>query len=70
MAVALLVSACRDPSYSQFLRHRFRHLSICVARGCIRSCLDHLEKTGRIAARYHTPFIERERWKLDEPPAP
>ncbi|NQT88958.1 hypothetical protein HQ560_19475 [bacterium] len=52
------------PSYSDFLRHRFRHLSICVARGCIRACLDHLEKTGRIEAQFRAPFIERPRWTL------
>ena len=59
-----------DPSYSRFLTHRFRHLSICVARGCIRACLDHLEKTGRIQAQFKAPLIERPRWKLNEPPQP
>jgi len=59
-----------EPSYSRFLQHRFRHLSVCVGRGCLRGCVDHLEKTGRIQAHYKTPFIERERWKLNEPPAP
>ena len=58
------------PSYSRFLQHRFRHLATCVGRGCLRACLDHLEKTGRISTQYHTPFIERERWKLNEPPRP
>ncbi len=56
------------PSYSAFLQRRFRHLSICVGRGCIRSCLDHLEKTGRIKARFTNPLIERPRWGLLEPP--
>lgn len=51
-------------SYNQFLLHRFRHLSICVARGCIRSCLDHLEKTGGIKKTFRTPLIERERWEV------
>ena len=55
-----------SPSYSRFCRDRFRHLSICVARGCIRSCLDHLEKTGRIEAQFRTPLIERERWTVPE----
>ncbi len=59
----------QSPSYHQFLQHRFRHLSICVGRGCLRACLDHLEKTGRIQAAFHTPLIERARWKLNEPPA-
>jgi epoxyqueuosine reductase QueG len=53
-----------SPSYSRFLMDRFRHLSICVGRGCLRACLDHLEKTGRILARFQTPLIQRERWKL------
>ena len=57
-----------QPSYNKFLDHRFRHRSICVGRGCLRACLDHLEKTGRIAAAFKTPLIERPRWKLDEPP--
>ncbi|HUT32256.1 MAG TPA: hypothetical protein VNE39_02145 [Planctomycetota bacterium] len=56
------------PSYSRFLLDRFRHLSICVGRGCLRACLDHLEKTGRIESYFKTPLIERERWTLDEPP--
>ena len=55
------------PSYSRFLTDRFRHLGICVGRGCLRACLDHLERTGRIRAAFKSPLIERERWKLDEP---
>ncbi len=57
-----------SPSYNRFLSHRFRHLAICVGRGCLRACLDHLEKAGRIERRFRTPLIDRERWKLDEPP--
>ncbi len=58
------------PSYSQFLKHRFRHLAICVGRGCLRACLDHLEKTGRIGTTFRIPLIAGPRWKLNEPPAP
>jgi ferredoxin len=50
-------------SFQKFLHDRFRHLSICVGRGCIRSCLDHLEKTGRIEAKFKTPMIQRPRWQ-------
>ncbi len=53
-----------QPSYNQFLLDRFRHLAICVGRGCVRACLDHLERTGRISASFKTPLIERDRWKL------
>ena len=57
-----------EPSYNEFCKHRFRHLAVCVGRGCLRACLDHLEKTGRIEAQFNTPLIERERWKLNEAP--
>ncbi len=52
------------PSYNRFLKDRFRHCAICVGRGCFRSCLDHLERTGRIEAQFKTPLIERERWRV------
>jgi len=55
------------PSYYRFVDHRFRHRGICVGRGCLRACLDHLEKTGRIQATFKTPLIQRDRWKLNEP---
>ena len=58
------------PSFNRFVRHRFRHCGICVGRGCLRACLDHLEKSGRIKARFRTPLIERERWKPEKPPSP
>jgi epoxyqueuosine reductase len=53
-----------QPSYSQFLKHRFRHLAICVGRGCLRACLDHLEKTGRIEAKFNHPLVEHPRWEV------
>ena len=51
------------PSYHEFLSNRFRHLAICVGRGCLRACLDHLEKAGRIQEKFKTPLIDRERWQ-------
>ena len=54
------------PDYYQFLRKRFQHLSICGGRGCVRACMDHLEKTGRIEKRYRTPMIEGEQWVLED----
>ena len=56
------------PSYNKFCLDHFRHLAVCVGRGCLRSCLDHLEKTGRIRKQFNTPFIERKRWKLSKAP--
>jgi ferredoxin len=43
---------------------RFSNLTVCAGRGCIRSCLDHLEKTGRIKAQFKTPMIDKERWDV------
>jgi len=60
--------AGEQPAYYRFLDHRFRHRGICVGRGCLRACLDHLERTGRIRATFKTPLIRRERWKLNDPP--
>ena len=59
-----------QPSYSRFCQDRFRHLAICVGRGCLRACLDHLERTGRIQSKFDAPLIEGRRWKLNDPPAP
>lgn len=56
------------PSYNKFCQERFRHLAICVGRGCMRACLDHLEKTGRISKSFKIPLIEGKRWKLNEAP--
>ncbi|MCD6351063.1 MAG: hypothetical protein J7M26_02990 [Armatimonadetes bacterium] len=40
------------------------YFAICGARGCIRACMDHLEKTGRIGNLFHEPFRRRPRWSL------
>ncbi len=54
------------PAYYRFLDQRFRHHSICGGRGCLRACMDHLEKTGRIEKQYHTPMIEDRQWVIEE----
>ncbi|MBI3946645.1 MAG: 4Fe-4S binding protein [Armatimonadetes bacterium] len=54
------------PPYYHFLDHRFRHRGICGARGCVRKCMDHLEKTGRIAKQYQTPMVEEEQWEITD----
>mgnify|MGYP006931954091 FL=1 len=37
------------------------------ARGCMRECYNHLEKTGRLTKRFTTPFREKgfKHWKID-----
>ncbi len=53
------------PHYFQFLQRRFRHQSTCGGRGCVRACVDHLEKAGRLAETYRTPMIEGEQWVIE-----
>lgn len=55
------------PSYYRFLDHRFRHRGICVGRGCVRACMDGLEKSGRLEKQYKTPMIEGKQWVIEEP---
>jgi len=55
-----------QPGYYKFLQRRFRHQSICGARGCVRACMDHLEKTERIEKQYVTPMIEGEQWVIQQ----
>lgn len=57
-------SAENPPPYYRFLDRRFRHRAICVGRGCVRACVDHLEKTGRIEKQYRIPLIESEQWVI------
>jgi len=55
------------PPYYRFLDHRFRHHSICVGRGCVRACMDHLEKSGRLEKQYRIPMIEGKQWVIEDP---
>jgi hypothetical protein len=55
------------PTYYEWLDTRFRHHTICGGRGCIRKCMDHLEKTGRIQKQYRTPMVEGRQWVIEEP---
>jgi ferredoxin len=52
------------PLYHEKMYKRFSHFSSCAGRGCIRSCLNHLEKTGKIERTFNTPIISKPRWKI------
>jgi epoxyqueuosine reductase len=53
------------PEYYKWLDTRFRHHTLCGGRGCIRMCMDHLERTGRIEKQYQTPMVEGEQWVIE-----
>lgn len=53
--------------YDYIIRHT-GYYAICGARGCIRACMDVLEKSGRIESRFHNPFYKKESWLLPNRP--
>ena len=54
------------PPYYNFIDRRFRHHAICVGRGCIRACMDHLEKQGKLENRFNAAFRGGRPWELGE----
>ena len=49
--------------YDYILRHT-GYFAVCGARGCIRSCMDVMEKTKHCEETFHNPYFKRERWAL------
>lgn len=41
------------------------YFAVCGARGCIRGCMDALEKGKRIENTFETPFFRRPSWLMD-----
>jgi len=53
--------------YNQILSH-MGYFAICGAKGCIRACMDNLEKKKRIEqSDFKTPVWPRPAWKLSPP---
>jgi len=36
------------------------------ARGCVRECYNHLEKTGKLTRKFHNPFRTKKPWRLTD----
>jgi ferredoxin len=53
------------PAYKAFSAYP---IAICGARGCVISCMNHLEKRKRIKNVFHTPFSDAPPWRLEEKP--
>ena len=53
------------PTYEAFSAYP---IAICGARGCIISCMNHLEKRKRIKNTFKRPFTEEKPWMLEEKP--
>ncbi len=53
--------------YNHILKHT-GYFAICGARGCIRACMNVLEKTDRIENKFHNPFYKKPSWLLPNQP--
>ena len=50
--------------YYNYIIDHTGYFAICGARGCIRSCMDVMEKSGKCEAHFENPYFKRERWAL------
>lgn len=53
--------------YDYILTHT-GYFAICGARGCIRACMNTLEKAGRVENKFHNPFYRKKSWLLPHHP--
>ncbi len=58
-----------DPNNSviQYYDYALSHtgyFAVCGARGCIRACMDNLEKSGRISNTFNNTFYKKKQWLM------
>jgi len=53
--------------YNYILSHT-GYFAICGARGCIRACMNALEKSRKIENTFHNPFYKKKSWLLPNKP--
>ena len=53
--------------YNYVLKHT-GYFAICGARGCIRACMNMLEKADRIENKFHNQFYKKPSWLLSNKP--
>jgi hypothetical protein len=47
----------------------FHHpAALCGAKGCVRACLDHLDKKGVLSRKFKHPFRDRKPWLIRDTP--
>lgn len=54
--------------YYDYILNHTGYFAICGARGCIRACMNMLEKTDRIENKFHHPFYKKPSWLLPNQP--
>ncbi len=56
--------------YYDYIINHTGYFAICGAKGCIRACMNALEKSGRIENQFHNGFYYKKSWKLPMGPDP
>ena len=54
--------------YYDYILNHSGYFAICGARGCIRACMDALEKSGRIENKFENRFYKKPSWLLPNKP--
>ncbi len=54
--------------YYDYIINHTGYFAICGAKGCIRACMNALEKSGRIENKFHNPFYYKKSWTLPNKP--
>ena len=54
--------------YYDYIMNHTGYFAVCGARGCIRACMNALEKADRIENKFHNPFYKKESWLLPNQP--
>ncbi len=54
--------------YYDYILEHTGYFAICGAKGCIRACMDVLERAGRIENRFRNRFYRKESWVLPNKP--
>ena len=54
--------------YDYIIKHT-GYFAICGAKGCIRACMDALEKARRTENVFHNRFFHKKSWTLSNKPA-
>jgi ferredoxin len=54
--------------YYKYIRNHVGYYAMCGARGCIRACMNTLEKTNRIENKFHNEFYKKPSWLLPNKP--
>ena len=45
------------------------YFAVCGAKGCIRACMDALEKSGKIKNTFKNPFYRKQGWTMTNSPS-